>query len=214
ARHFRTAVIGDGPVHRPENSLRNVRRSRDLQEVTTRRHVAVTLRWKALVARRESPRAVHIPKKQHRRGESMYEVASTDGAQLARREEPGDRDVAERVPKGPDVMVRLAEETFPTPVAREQERTGDRREALDLEDLPKILPRRIRVAHLELDGLPDLGHIADRDRSGGALEDRADRTLRVDLIVEDEACPTRGESTRRHPAHDRKARRMFVQMIE
>ena len=54
----------------------------------------------------------------------------------------------------------------------------------------------------------------DRARAGSALEDRADGALRVDLIVEDEARPTRGESTRRHPAHDRKARRMFVQMIE
>ena len=54
----------------------------------------------------------------------------------------------------------------------------------------------------------------DRARAGSTLEDRADGALRVDLIVEDEARSTRGESTRRHPAHDRKARRMFVQMIE
>src|SRR5439155_26769598 len=49
--------------------------------------------------------------------------------------------------------------------AREQQRPGDWVETFRLEHCPQILAGRLGIANLELDGLPHLGHVADRDRA-------------------------------------------------
>src|SRR3989442_6752292 len=114
-----------------------------------------------------------VPKQQYRCGEPVHEVAAATGAELARREESGDRDVPERRSDGVDVVVRPPEERFAAPVAREEQRAGDRAlraVALVLERLAKILARGLGVADLELDRLPHLHHVADRDRADVAVD--------------------------------------------
>src|SRR2546428_5182319 len=118
-------------------------------------------------------RSVPVPKQQNRCGEAVHEVAAADGAELASGEESGDRDVPERRPDGVDVVVRPPEERFAASVAREEQRAGDRAlraVALVLERLAKVLARGLSVADLELDRLPHLHHVADRDRAGVAVD--------------------------------------------
>jgi hypothetical protein len=57
----------------------------------------------------------------------VHEVAARDRAKLPRREESGDRDVAECAPHRANVMVRLAEESLTAAVARKEQRAGSRR---------------------------------------------------------------------------------------
>src|SRR3989442_2930203 len=114
-----------------------------------------------------------VPKQQYRCGEPVHEVAAADGAELARSEESGDRDVPERRADGVDVVVRQPEERLAAAVAREEQRAGDRSlraVALVLERLAKILARGLGVADLELDRLPHLHHVADGDRAGVAVD--------------------------------------------
>src|SRR2546426_426273 len=77
------------------------------------------------------------------------------------------------VSDGVDVVVRPPEERFAASVAREEQRAGDRAlraVALVLERLAKVLARGLGVADLELDRLPHLHHVADRDRAGVAVD--------------------------------------------
>src|SRR3989442_12338038 len=118
-------------------------------------------------------RSVPVPKQQNRCGEAVHEVRGAEGAVAARREESSDRDVPERRVDGADVVVRPPEERLAAPVAREEQRAGDRSlraVALVLERLAKILARGLGVADLELNRLPDLHHVADRDRAGVAVD--------------------------------------------
>jgi len=99
-------------------------------------------------------------------------VAAADRAELAGGEEAGDGHLAEGPPDGADVYVGLAEERLPTAVAREEEGSGDRASvgaALGLEELPEVLARGLGVAHLELDRLPHLDAVADRERTGSLV---------------------------------------------
>src|SRR5437762_1517643 len=108
----------------------------------------------------------------------MHEIASGDGTELTRGEESRDRNFTERTAYRAHVVIRLSEESLTAPVARKEERAGNRIEAFRLEHRAEILARRLRIAHLELDGLPDLGHVADRDRAGVAVD--------ADEIADDE----------------------------
>src|SRR2546430_14089918 len=113
-------------------------------------------------------RSVPVPKQQQRRGEPVHEVAPADWPELAGREEARDGNVAEGAPDSADVVVRPPEERLAAAVAREQERPGDRGlrvRALVLECLAQILASGLGIADLELDRLPDLDHVADRDRA-------------------------------------------------
>ena len=95
----------------------------------------------------------------------MHEVSASDRTEFARREEARDRHVAEGSLHCTDVVIGLAEEALTAPVARKEERPGHRRGALRLEHRAQVLARRLGIANLELNGLPHLGHIADRDRA-------------------------------------------------
>src|SRR5207253_860732 len=173
-------------------------------------------------------RAITVPEEKDRRSEPVHEVSASDRTEFARREEARDRHVAEGSLHCTDVVIGLAEEALTAPVARKEERPGHRRGALRLEHRAQVLARRLGIANLELNGLPHLGHIADRDRlpdrpatlrddSGRAVrsfEDRADRTLGEDLVVRDESRAARDDPARCHAADDGQTGRVLVQMIE
>src|SRR5438874_1382297 len=108
----------------------------------------------------------------------MHEIASGDGAELTRGEESRDRDFTECAADRTHVVIWLPEESLTSAVARKEERAGDRIETFRLEHRTQILARRLRIAHLELDRLPYLSHVADRDRAGVAVD--------ADEIADDE----------------------------
>src|SRR5207247_2848164 len=56
-------------------------------------------------------------------------------------------------------------EALTAPVARKEQRPSHRRGALWLEHRSQVLARRLGIANLELNRLPHLGHVADRDRA-------------------------------------------------
>src|SRR5205085_9329503 len=100
----------------------------------------------------------------------MHEIASGDRTKLTRREESRDRNFTERTAHRTHVVVRLTEQPLTAPVARKEERAGDRIETFRFEHRTQILARRLRIANLELHGLPHLSHVADRDRAGVAVD--------------------------------------------
>src|SRR5687768_11906673 len=109
---------------------------------------------------------------QHAGSEPVQEVALPDRPELARSEEPGDRHAAVGLPHGADVVSRLSEQRLATAVAREEEHAGDVvavLRAVALEHDAQVRARRLRVTHLELDRLPHLDHVADRDRAGRGI---------------------------------------------
>src|SRR2546423_13678484 len=93
----------------------------------------------------------------------MHEIASGDRTKLTRGEESRDRNFTERTAHRTHVVIRLPEESLTSAIAGKEERAGDRVETFRLEHRAQIFARRLRIAHLELDGLPHLGHVADRD---------------------------------------------------
>src|SRR5438105_665550 len=110
-------------------------------------------------------RAITAPEEKDRCREAVNEMAARDGAELARREEACHWNVTERALHRTDVVIRLAEEPLTAPIARKEKRTGYRLGALRFEHRAEILAGRLGIADLELDGLPHLGHVADRDRA-------------------------------------------------
>src|SRR5438034_8508297 len=112
----------------------------------------------------------------------MHEVAARDRTKLARSEEARDRNIPEGSLHRTDVVIGLAKEALTAPVARKEQRPSHRRGALWLEHRAQVLARRLGIANLELNGLPHLGHIADRDRSGVAVD--------PDEVADDEVAAT------------------------
>src|SRR5512139_2319075 len=90
--------------------------------------------------------------RQNGRGETVHVVTSADRADLPGREETTDAVGAERAPHQPYVMVGIGEHRLAPPVAREQQRTLDRRQVEALEQLAQVLVRGSGVAHLEAHG--------------------------------------------------------------
>src|ERR1043166_2956080 len=104
----------------------------------------------------------------HACGEAVDEVLASHGAQLALREEAGERDGARGLAHRLGVVVRPAEQAGAATVATEEQAT--RRRAGRLKHEPQVFIGAVGVADVELDGLADADVVADRDGAGVAVE--------------------------------------------
>src|SRR5581483_11639807 len=121
----------------------------------------------ALLRGYPTPRGSHTPRRggtggaqRQAGGDAVEEVAGPDRAELAGAEAPGHRQRAEQLVDEAGVVVGLAEEPLPPPVAgEEQGGVGFGRG----EEVAQVLVGRAGVADLELHRPPDGDHVADGD---------------------------------------------------
>lgn len=99
----------------------------------------------------------------------MEEIPSSDGADLPLREKSGDGDLSDAFLEGSAIVVRFAEQSFAATAATEQQRAKRRSRmfrAISCQQEMQILAGGLRVAQMELDGLPFLHDVADRNGPG------------------------------------------------
>src|SRR5699024_11035094 len=99
-------------------------------------------------------------------GEGVHVVDAADRADLPRREETRDRDVAQRTAHGERVVIRVWEHRLAAPVTGEQQPRAHTMARTELgQALGEVLVGGAGVAHLETHRLTDLDHVTDGERT-------------------------------------------------